>query len=1270
MWSLFVGWTILSFAFYLFSLYVGWEWVEKRLRNTGNSNRGSHTSTNWSFAAGQPRTNTRVITNNKVRDYIEHLVTKQLGGSPPEVSTVTSSTKPQHCDKYDKLFHNYHEKLTTAVVDLGKSLHLRPPNFDNEGTVHMYSQPATETAEENFSKLLVEVKDAAMDLAPFEDDQTFISKSVLDDGETVITNVLSSNAPTTTTYEEILSTAILNKVVNDIGLGGGRKSLSPVISVVDSAVQTDNDGELSATGSGKYNVKSWVTTTDGFSNFSDDDISLGTSSSNWSGGDGINPPVVQQIEEHVEITYETNETDSDTSQDESSRLTQQQRPRKTNNKKTKNEPVPFPEHGVDIVDSPDENDEDEPSKKVSQVAAWEENWLFKKKKKPILFSKMAAESVPMLVPNPSATDNDDNEEDKQSDIEDDDFIGDYFEFPGGGDNQAYEESIDIKWPEDAQVATGKTARFSVTLSDAENAPPIWRSLKTKRILTSQSKKIEIKASPPKYTLIMYDPQESDAGEYEVVVRNESGSEISHSFSLSIKPSERKKVAPSFNTIPDIVRVTTSTDPVTIDFEIAGHPEPVVNIFKGSDIITSIDDKGSGRWTLTLNRTGTKISQNLSGEYIAVATNTLGTTRVVFRIEDSKDGIDEVPVEATEVVETYNGISVRSQGDDDNNSTSSSSPAEETLKETSQSLVLNDTLELEDQDDPTKRFTVAEREKMKWANPVKLDFNPYAPENLAKRIRAGRTSRDLVLGATNMADDDEKDPDEDSFLKTDKRDFKTQSTPEPKIILVQKPWNTIPSDLGGVKLPSVKQLAQQFSPVSEKTPTDFGKPLTPVKDIGGMRGIQFRKKFDTMPSRLPSVLPKSPSSDDGVQTLSSLRSRASVSPPRTHYSDYDDDLQEIRQRNQVQNLARKFYHEPNQGRSPMYLPPRDMSTSLRPTSSSSSEENLPPASTTKIITSNENPVPVLLEETNSPDTTLPSSHLTSNTNAEGIQLVQNPEVLLEQPLNESTEEDNLANEEDTMIQEHPSGGLPTEEKIPTDIIVEARQLQSEPRLIEEINEPIESSEDTVSVSTIEPSPKQFIAPEEPSTPSSSSTNDHSMTVVPTPAEEPTLSQSASDTDEMDESFVFIPPLPKTPPPKPRLSSSNEAPFMLITDPNGVVQDLLAIDEEQSLPDAEVFEDNEGPEVPRSPVTSEIVIDQTNDSVDDRSIENDSEGEEFETNTTTTEDRTDKSEASPQDELDAQLEEAKRIESETLRKLTRQIVRQARFRKGGKMAQEEK
>jgi hypothetical protein len=183
-------------------------------------------------------------------------------------------------------------------------------------------------------------------------------------------------------------------------------------------------------------------------------------------------------------------------------------------------------------------------------------------------------------------------------------------------------------------------------------------------------------------------------------------------------------------------------------------------------------------------------------------------------------------------------------------------------------------------------------------------------------------------------------------------------------------------------------------------------------------------------------------------------------------------------------------------------------------------------------------------------------------------------------------------------------------------------------------------------------------------------------ISVPREELTHSPSSSD----NESFVFIPPLPKTPPPHPRLSYS-EAPFMLTTVPNGVVNKLGA-DEELSSLDAEVFEDfhEETPEDNNEEIGEDSTgsAEEENGTIetngengekmgqnlDKKNIDKDPEEDEL-----TGDAKVDNSEVSAQEDLEAQLEEAKRIENETLRKLTRQIVRSARFRKGAKLLQEQ-
>ena len=54
----------------------------------------------------------------------------------------------------------------------------------------------------------------------------------------------------------------------------------------------------------------------------------------------------------------------------------------------------------------------------------------------------------------------------------------------------------------------------------------------------------------------------------------------------------------------------------------------------------VENKGNGRWTLKLTWDNAKDAQKIPGEYIAVATNTQGTTRATFRV-DAKD--EPVPV---------------------------------------------------------------------------------------------------------------------------------------------------------------------------------------------------------------------------------------------------------------------------------------------------------------------------------------------------------------------------------------------------------------------------------------------------------------------------------------------------------------------------------------------------------------------------------------------------------------------------------------------------
>ena len=51
--------------------------------------------------------------------------------------------------------------------------------------------------------------------------------------------------------------------------------------------------------------------------------------------------------------------------------------------------------------------------------------------------------------------------------------------------------------------------------------------------------------------------------------------------------EKKKCSPIIAVFPEVAHFTKSGSPLTVDFELSGHPEPVLNVFRGNDIITSL-----------------------------------------------------------------------------------------------------------------------------------------------------------------------------------------------------------------------------------------------------------------------------------------------------------------------------------------------------------------------------------------------------------------------------------------------------------------------------------------------------------------------------------------------------------------------------------------------------------------------------------------------------------------------------------------------------------
>ncbi|KAG1697694.1 Myosin light chain kinase, smooth muscle [Nymphon striatum] len=228
-------------------------------------------------------------------------------------------------------------------------------------------------------------------------------------------------------YEDVLASAILNKVIERYQ----KKSKS--------TEETGTDTDDLQHSSVDVNIQS-----DAPSNRNNESIHSETSSLDeesvnedfsWAEQDHFKEPIAYVIEEHIEeITTETYNTDSE---DESKQecilggsppgVDEPIIPKcKVLNEFTipeldnlypgldfvQTHKVPFPEFGMDIVDIGDNGSEDieydTTSTVVTPIDSWEENWLFKKMKKPVAYGTIGHrhlgrydDPICMLIPNPS-----------------------------------------------------------------------------------------------------------------------------------------------------------------------------------------------------------------------------------------------------------------------------------------------------------------------------------------------------------------------------------------------------------------------------------------------------------------------------------------------------------------------------------------------------------------------------------------------------------------------------------------------------------------------------------------------------------------------------------------------------------------------------------------------------------------------------------------------------------------------------------------------------
>ncbi|KAK7872261.1 hypothetical protein R5R35_012115 [Gryllus longicercus] len=310
----------------------------------------------------------------RVREFIESLVESLVSGELDNVCIKRLHSHPE----YDRMFACHHAPLCEALARLSFALQMAIANK------HMAAQDSPSAAHAALKQLVHQIIQEAMVLPKFngvkptEDDM----KS-LEDMESK-------------TYEDILATAILNKVIERYqqrdssgraSLDGNSNLLSPELM---SLVAMYQPRLLSYSESGVSHMRS-----------SDDYDSVSDLSNN--------DPLSVTIEECIEeVTTFSNADEEENDIDPDSYL--------PGLDVFKNRRAPFPEYGRDIIDGPpldlsdDEEDEDEvasededsmqPTDIINPVDSWEENWLFQKRRLKVGGVPQPM-PVPMLVPNPS-----------------------------------------------------------------------------------------------------------------------------------------------------------------------------------------------------------------------------------------------------------------------------------------------------------------------------------------------------------------------------------------------------------------------------------------------------------------------------------------------------------------------------------------------------------------------------------------------------------------------------------------------------------------------------------------------------------------------------------------------------------------------------------------------------------------------------------------------------------------------------------------------------
>ncbi|XP_046388871.1 uncharacterized protein LOC124157854 isoform X2 [Ischnura elegans] len=402
----------------------------------------------------------------KVREFVERLVEALVSGGLDNVNINRLYSHPE----YDCMFSNYHSSLCDAIARLTIALqmsishHPLPANLDRigntekDGLVAMVGEEdddgllcSPSVAHAQLKTLVQQVIDEAREL-PRLGIQQFssngYSRRLSDEGDIDMENCHSGNGAqsehedfASKTYEDILATAILNKVIlqcqkeNEWGpkkdAGGVDRNRNLLVDRVEVGVQAEVEAlRTRGDGCGPEGASA-----EEYAEEDDEDYNDNTNFNSFGRWRNRSQPISYTIEKKVEevmTTYSTEDEEDLVRLRHEENLLPLERDRTLSSGSSFDEDTsfamirglamhrktaPFPEFGVDIIDmdegdhvcSEDEDEQREGSTKInsttkiSGVDSWEENWLFQRRRLKMrgALSNGGYCSVPMLVPNPS-----------------------------------------------------------------------------------------------------------------------------------------------------------------------------------------------------------------------------------------------------------------------------------------------------------------------------------------------------------------------------------------------------------------------------------------------------------------------------------------------------------------------------------------------------------------------------------------------------------------------------------------------------------------------------------------------------------------------------------------------------------------------------------------------------------------------------------------------------------------------------------------------------